>query len=269
MEICSVGVPTFLTRVETWECDHNQHWNVRNYLRVFQQAGFVACDMTGRTPVFPYTQHTRYHRELMQTAPVEIRSATLADGAFAGATVHLLSSEGRLSATALEQPGHDGLPLVSAADVTPALPRGIDGAPLTAEPADSAAAGIVEHGLVQPRELDHTGALAIDYLMSRIAAASNELLTGLGFTADFVRDSRISRMGVETKITVLVPVPPGTRLRSTVRMALARGKNIVLRHRFFTSGDAQVAAIEQSLVAVDMRTRRATELPDFLRNAVR
>ena len=266
MDTRSIGVPTYYTRVEAWECDHNDHWNVRNYMRVFQQAGFVCSDMTGRTAgLYPYTQHNRYHRELVQTSPVEIRSATVADGPHAGATVHLLSSNGQLAATSMEQPGHKGLPLVSAADAAAALPRGIDGAPLLHDAADvDPQAKVVEHGILQARELDHTGSLAIDFLMGRISGASNDLLTGMGFTPQFMREAKMSRMGVETKVTIFQPIPLGTRLRSVVRIASAEGKRIVLRHRFFTSGGEHVAAVDQGLVTVDMTTRKATALPDFL-----
>lgn len=271
MDICSVGVPTFFTRAEAWECDHNEHWNVRQYLRVFRQAGYVASDMCGNPPLSQtYTQHTRYHRELVQTSPVEIRSATLADGDLAGATVHILNSNGRLSATAITQPGVSGaaLPMVSSADVALALPRGVDGSQHVPETAPLPAnAKIVEHGFVQPRETDHTATLSIDFLMGRIAAASNDLLGGLGFTPDFVKENQMSRMGVETKITTFQSIPVGTRLQSVVRVARAGGKNILLRHRFFTTDNTPVAAVDQSLVTVDMKTRRATELPDFLKVA--
>jgi acyl-CoA thioesterase FadM len=270
MDISQIGTPTYYTRVEAWECDHNQHWNVRQYMRVFQQADFVTADICGADPIAgPIAQHTRYHRELVQTAPVEIRSAILGDGAFAGAVVHLLSSEGRLAATALTQTGHarSGLPLVSAADVALALPRGISGEmhkPATAPKGRH----IYEQGIVQPRETDHTGALGIDWLMGRIAAASNDFLAGLGFTPTFVRDSKISRMGVETKITVFAPIPVGTRLQSVVGISHVGSKNMILAHHFFSPGGTPLAQVDQSLVTVDMTTRRATELPEFLRNVV-
>lgn len=266
MDMSEIGVPTYYTRVEAWECDHNQHWNVRQYMRVFQQADFVAADMVGAQWVgAPVTQHTRYHRELMQTSPVEIRSVVLEDGEFAGATVHLLISQGRLSATALSQTGQNrsGLPTVSVDKVALALPRGVKGAQHIAE--ISARQGkIYEQGIVQPREVDHMGALGIDWLMGRIAAASNDLLAGMGFTPQFVRDNQISRMGVETKITMFTPIQVGTRLQSVVRVVHVGSKNIVLGHQFFDPENRPLAQVDQSLLAVDMKTRRATELPSFL-----
>ena len=243
-DIATLGVPTFHTRVEAWECDHNQHWNVRQYMRVFQMAGHVARDMAGVAPAMPFSQLTRFHRELVQTSPVEIRSAILADGAHAGALVHLLSSEGRLAATALEGPALRAcdLPRVSADQVGPALPRGLQGgAHVRCDPVATGDFKVIEHGLVQPREADHTGALTVDFLMGRIAAATNARLSQLGFTPEFVRSQQISRMGVE-----------------------AEGKNIVVRHSFFDTGGRARAASDQSLVTVDMTTRKACALPDFM-----
>jgi acyl-CoA thioesterase FadM len=270
MDISQIGTPTYYTRVEAWECDHNQHWNVRQYMRVFQQADFVTADICGADPIAcPIAQHTRYHRELVQTAPVEIRSAILGDGEFEGAVVHLLCSEGRLAATALSQTGHarSGLPLVAAADVALALPRGISGEmhkPATAPKGRH----IYEQGIVQPRETDHTGALGIDWLMGRIAAASNDLLASLGFTPQFSLENKISRMGVETKITFFAPIPIGTRLQSVVGISHVGSKNMILEHHFFSPNGTPLAQVGQSLVSVDMVTRRATNLPDFLQNVV-
>lgn len=270
MAITALGELSFLTRVEAWECDHNQHWNVRQYMRCFQQASYVVADMCGRpeTDAGVYSQHTRYHRELLQTSPVEVRSAELADGEFAGAIVHILSSNGRLSATALDMPRHidSGLPKVSEAEVALALPRSIAGGQHSAEPEPVAAtAKVIEHGIVQPREADHTGNLGIDWLMGRIAAASNELLVGHGFTPEFARQNAISRMGVETKVTRLRAIPVGTRLQGVVRIAALGRKNLLLRHRFFTPDGIDIAAADQSLITVDMKTRRSTELPLFLK----
>ena len=273
-DIVTLGVPTFHTRVEAWECDHNQHWNVRQYMRVFRLAGHVARDIAGAPTAMPFSQLSRFHRELVQTSPVEVRSAVLSDGPLAGFLVHLLCSGGRLSATAIEGPAlavdpSCGLPFVRADQVAAALPRGLEGGAHV--PRTTGLPGgfkIIEHGLVQPRELDHLGWLTVDFLMSRIAAATNDRLSQLGFTPDFVRETGISRMGVESRVSILAPIPLGTRLRSVAGVVKAEGKNIVIRHGFFRNDGAEVAASDQSLVTVDMSTRRSCPLPDFLLGAV-
>jgi acyl-CoA thioesterase FadM len=42
------GRATFHTRVESWECDFNGHWNTRYYGRAFQAAAEVAAALDGR-----------------------------------------------------------------------------------------------------------------------------------------------------------------------------------------------------------------------------
>ncbi|MEZ5649971.1 MAG: hypothetical protein R3E87_05415 [Burkholderiaceae bacterium] len=271
-DICSLGRPTFHARVEAWQCDHNDHWNVRNYMRCFDQASHVVAGIAGTALATEggLAQHTRYHRELLLTAAVEVRSAVLADGDHAGAMVHLLSSGGRLSATALLQPGlvTDVLPRVSADAVRPALPRGVDGRPhAMAAVAAAGDAQVIEHGFVQPHELDHTGSIAIDCLMGRVAAATNFLLHGIGFDPDFMKAHGLTRMGVETKFTRFGRVPAGTRLGSQVWVASGGARYVVLRHRLFEFGGPVVAAVDQSLVIVDLATRRATDVPSILRDA--
>lgn len=270
-DISKLGVPTFFTRVEAWECDHNQHWNVRQYMRVFQMAGYAARDMAVVPTQAPFTQLTRFHRELVQTAPVEVRSAVLSDGPFAGYLVHLLSSEGRLAATALEGPAIDApdLPQVLSDQVPAALPRGLDAAPHPRmETLETGSARVIEHGFVQPREADHTGALSVDCLMGRIAAATNDRLSELGFNPAFVREHKISRMGIESSITIYAPIPVGRRLRSTARIVRAEGKNIVVRHSIFDTQGRAMAASDQSLLTVDMTTRKSCPLPDVIMGKV-
>ena len=273
MDWSSFGRQTYNTRVEAWECDHNQHWNVRNYLRSFQMAGFVTADMSGAARDIQHasTLHARFHRELFQASMVKVRSARIADGEYAGAIAHVLISDGRLSATALEQSNYDAcaLPGVKAVDVKLALPRGVTGGPHEPDqPPVPEDAWRVELGMVQPLEVDHTGTIMTDQLMRRIATASSDLLNDLGFTPEFVETARVSRMGVEIKITRFDRIPVGTRLSGTGRIAEVNGKSVVIRHQIFRPDGTIVAAADQGLVTVDMTTRRAIEVPDFLAKAV-
>ena len=197
-DICALGLPTFHTRVEAWECDHNQHWNVRHYMRVFQLAGQVARSGAGGQGAAPFSQLSRYHRELVQTAPVEVRTCVLADGPMAGFLVHLLCSEAKLSATAIEGPAQAAdVPRVTQDQVAAALPRGLDGGAHHRR-ADLGLAGfkVIEHGFVQPRDINHLDQLSVDMLMGRIAAATNErLAAGDPFGPRGGRFSRVGRHG--------------------------------------------------------------------------
>lgn len=43
-----IGTATLHTRVESWECDHNKHWNARYYARSFQMAAETVAALAGR-----------------------------------------------------------------------------------------------------------------------------------------------------------------------------------------------------------------------------
>lgn len=271
MDICSVGMPTYYTRVEAWECDHNQHWNIRNYLRSFQQASDVVADMSGVASPDngKVTRHSRFHGELFQTANVTVRSTVVADGAYAGALVHLLSSNGRLSATSLDQPGlaADFLPRVATDDITLALPRGLDGRRLEVATPWGHGETVLEHGFVHPAEVDHTGALPTEGVVRRVAIASNALLAGLGFNDEYIRTHKISRMGAEMKVTHFQPCAVGARLRSIARITSAGRSSLFINCWLITPTEEVVAQIAQCVLFVDMTSRRVTRVPEILRSS--
>lgn len=269
MNICSAGFLAYHTRVESWDCDYNQHWNARNYSRCFRQAGFVVSSETGHAGRIA-TQHIRYHRELMQAAPIEVRTAVLADGDCAGALLHMLSSEGRLSATALEWPGASAadLPRLNAADAVLALPKGLKPDTPTPEPhLDLVGRRVTEHAFVQPNEIDHTGSLAFEHLMSRIAVSTSRLLFDLGSTPEYGRQHALSQMSLESRLTRFGHIPTGTRLRSLDTVVEIGRKTLTLLHNFIAPDGAEVARAEQVIAYVDMRIRRTVEVPDFMHEA--
>lgn len=124
----TIGIPTLHTRVESWECDFNDHWNAHYYSRAFQMAAEHVAALGGGNPGMGAIalRVIRFHSELHAGAAVELRSARVAGGAHDGAAVHLLGSEGRLSATAFDLPGTGAaqLPAVPADGLSLALPRG-------------------------------------------------------------------------------------------------------------------------------------------------
>lgn len=265
-----LGLPTFITRVESWECDFIGHWNTRFYARSFQMAAeSVATFGCGTSPgaAVVTSRHIRFHRELLSGAPVQVRSVALSGGFHDGAVVHLLSSAGRLSATALDLPGAGTafLPRVPAESLPHALPRAIDGA--LALPWDAARPGtaLAELGIVRPSETDHTGALLFDEVVRRAALAAGDQLAEIGFGTDFIERSGIGRMLVEFRVNLLGPCAVGDRLIGSSRLAHVGAKHFTTAHHIATHRGGPVALAEMTAVAVDMKTRRATEMPDFMR----
>lgn len=208
-------------------------------------------------------RHLRFHRELFVNAPVEVRSAVVADGQFQGAVVHLLGSEGRLAATSLERLPAAGtaLPQVSAQALEMALPRS-----LAAPSADKGGAATkIALGPIRPAELDHTGALLWEELIRRLALVSHQHVARLGFTQDFVRQSGINRMSVEIRVERLAEAVAGTCLRAQARLVDVGRKSFTTESHIETESGTLLVSIRQTLLVVDLTTRRAVEAPDLLR----
>ncbi|TPE51345.1 hypothetical protein [Amaricoccus solimangrovi] len=268
MRAMTIGRPTLTTRVESWECDFNDHWNARFYARSFQQAAERVATLDGRdNPGLGLlgARTIRFHRELLAGTGVEVRSARVSGGEYGGAVLHLLGDARGLAATALDLPGTGGaaLPRASAREARLAFPRA--GAPADAEE-NWAGARIAETGPVRPAELDHTGAPLLEEILRRVALGLHALLDGLGFTRDFTAEHGIGRMAVETRIRPLAagPLRPGALLRVRSRLARTGPRSFATRHRLETDTGAALARVGHTLVAVDLATRRAVAPPGFL-----
>lgn len=269
MDATTIGRPTLTTRVESWECDFNDHWNARFYGRSFQLAAERVATLGGReNPGMALlgSRAIRFHRELRAGTAVEVRSARVSEGDYAGAVIHLLSGGGRLSATALDLPGRgaEALPGVGPEIGRLAFPRG---APTPAEEDSWTGSDIAETGAARPPEFDHAGALLHEDIVRRAAFGLHAMLDRFGFTTRFEARSRIGRMVVESRVTPLGPCQPGAMIRVRSRIARVGERSFGTRHRLETDRCVPIARIEHSLVAVDLETRRAVEVPDFLRRA--
>lgn len=263
-----IGYVSHITRAETWECDFNDHWNTRFYTRAFQCAAEAVALLDGRGnpgAAAVRSRHMRFHHELMAGDAVLVRSVAIQGGRWNGAVVHCLESAGRLSATALDMPGcgSEHLPQVPEEAVAHALPRGLlhDAPPAGQAPADARRANM---GILRPHSYDHTGALMFDEMFRYISHAAYDHQFSLGFTPEFTARTGVGRMVVELRITLHGDAPAGTGVRSSAWLASAQGKSFSTAHQLETLNGDPIAMAEFCLVAVDMRTRSATLIPDFL-----
>lgn len=269
MSLSGTGISTYHTRVESWECDFNHHWNARYYARSFQLAAErVAILGGGDNPGARVvaSRVVRFHRELFVGTAVEVRSARLDDGDHRGAVIHLLSAEGSIAATALDLPGTGGqaLPSARAGDVEIALPRTVGSDSIGWDP-DAPDARVTETGTVRPTEFDHVGALLIEEQVRRATAGLHYQLSDLGFTTEYSARTGIGRMAVENRITPLGVCAPGAVVIVRSRIAAVRSKSFTSVHWLETHLGEPIAKFENVVVAVDLKTRRAADVPDFLR----
>jgi len=255
--------------VESWECDHNKHWNARYFARSFQMAAETVaaiggCDNRGLGLI--ETRHLRYHRELFVGAAVEVRSVRISEGEHAGAVAHLLSCEGLLAATALDLPGTgaQGLPAVSPDQVVVAFPRGLVGGTIDEWNGSSPGDFIAETGPVRPTDIDHTGALLFEEIIRRVAFASHIQLAKLGLSADYTNETGIGRMAVESRVRPSGVCKPGALLRAKSRIVSFATKSFATNHRLETHVGELMALVDLQVVTVDLATRKAVAVPNFL-----
>lgn len=268
MDPIDTGYVSNITRVEAWECDYNGHWNTRFYTRAFQEAAetIAMLDGNGNPGAAAIgARHIRFHRELLCGAPVLVRSVAIQGGRWSGAVVHLLESEGSLSATALDMPGCASrhLPQLPEEAVAHALPRGLaHDAPLAqgARPNGRSA----NLGILRPTAYDHTGALMFDELFRYLGRSSYDHHVSLGYSPEFMARTGLGRMVVEMRVTLLGHAPAGMGIRSNSWLTHVKAKSFATAHHLETLQGDPIALIELCLVCVDMKSRRATDVPDFL-----
>ncbi|MBF9032668.1 hypothetical protein HKCCE2091_00300 [Rhodobacterales bacterium HKCCE2091] len=263
------GTPTFHTRVDAWQCDFNGHWNTTCYCRAVQSAAEVAAALGGRSgpgaAVVP-ARHMRFHRELRSGEAVEVRSFALATEDGTPATAHVVRGGGRIAATAFDtgsvlNPGLPALPDVLRAQV---LPRGLSDPaadPWTDDPERDL---VLELGAVRPGDVMPDGSLHYESLVRWLAVSSHHHGTRLGFTPDLADTEGIGRMLVEMRFARHGACAAGTFVRSRSRMVRAEGKSYTTRHLLLTHAGDRLAEFDIALLAVDLRTRKATALPSFV-----
>lgn len=268
MSVTELGVATHHTRVENWECDYNQHWNARFYTRAFQMACERTYALDGRSnpgALGISTRRLRFQRELLAAAAVEVRSMRLADGLLKDWTLHILTGEGSLSATAVEKPLVPllSLPEVATEAVKDILPRSSGAPDVRWDPAARDAL-VSEVGVVRPAHLDHSGSLLAEEVVQRTGTANHHHLARAGLTPAFTAETAISRMAVEQIVTPLGTCPPGTVLRVRSRLGRVGEKSFSAYQWLDTLAGEPIATVYRLVLTVDLRLRRAVPLPEFM-----
>lgn len=266
------AITTYCGVVQPWECDRNNHWNARFYVRAFQMASeaySVAIRGINSGVETASFRHVRFHRELFVAAAVKVRSARIAQGPLAGAVLHWLESGGRLRATAIDQPGYDidNGPRWSDIDETLASPRGLSGDPHLAQPAVAAGSGGNSAiGIVRPADIDHAGGLIMDNAFSFCTSSSYDLLDSFGFSPSWTAETGLSRMAVELKITRHGTCRAGDALSAHSYISTVNEKSFAVRHELgLLNGQGAILTAEQFLVVANLNTRKAVSIPEDLR----
>jgi len=292
-------VERYLGSVQTWECDTMGHMNVQFYCaRAWEAEQGLWADLgLGRRrreaeglAVRMVDQHIRFHRELRAGAPYRVATGITAltgnrlrvyhelqfalDGTVATTLANdLILVRRELPETPLAWPA----PMRRVAEGNPVevpphgLPRGLDLAP--PRPAPRLEDPILQQmipmhrGAVLGQECDEAGFLRPQGVMARFSDGIPALLAGL-LGWDRSSDPDSGGAALEYRIVARRPVRAGDVLCSFSGIVALGGKPYTWAHWTFDAetGDAVATAINVG-VHMDLRSRRATPLPEGMRKS--
>lgn len=290
-------VPCYRGSVNAWECDENNHLNVRFYLaKANQGLPFVleaiglspaALEMMGARPRIR-AQHVRFLKEARPAAPLAVYAGLAASErhrlTLYAEIRHSLSGEVMATVlTELELAGADGGPRpVSPSRDAPrctvpehGAPRGLKagGEPLRPDYGSIGEMGFVEigRGAIAPWECDPAGEMELFQYVGRMSDSVVNLLAHFQTEEDLSRRSHGIEGGalVELRIAWHAPLRAGSLFTIHSGIAAAGRKTQHFVHLFFDEASRACVATAQGIaVAMDLKTRRAIELPEARRRRI-
>jgi len=284
-------VPSYRGSVNAWECDENGHLNVRFLLDKVDQGLPFALDALGLRPAEYGTlprirsQHVRFLREARLAAPLTAYAGLAAragDALTFYSELRQSRTEKVMAAvlTEVELVGANGKTRVPQDVVTCevpeyGLPRGIGPGAGTLRPEQGSAAelGFVEigRGCVAPWECNPEAELEPFQYVGRISDSVVNLMAHFQTDEELSRRSRGEEGGalVELRIVHHAPLRKGDLFTIESGIAAVGRKTQHIVHLFFDGRTgACVATAEGIAVAMDLKTRRAVELPEERRRRI-
>ena len=290
-------VPCYRGSANAWECDENDHLNVRFYLAKANQGLPFLLEAIGLAPASLQkvgaqprirAQHVRFLKESRPATPLTVHAGLVSsDGrglTLYGEVRHSLSGEVLATLlTELDFVGGDGarLALAPSPDAPRCtvpehgVPRGIDvrGEPLRPDYRSIAEMGFVEigRGAVAPWECDPAGEMELYQYVGRISDSVVNLLAHFQTGEELSRRSHGIEGGalVELRTTWHAPLRAGSLFTIQSGIAGAGRKTQHFVHLFFDEvSRACVASAEGIAVVMDLKTRKAIEIPQERRQRI-
>jgi acyl-CoA thioester hydrolase len=285
--VSTIGLdPGFWGSVNTWECDENDHLNVRFYahkINQAMQAWLVAqgadASLAARALPAIRTQHIRFLREARAATPLRVDCGLLARHAGALTLLSLMHNNATNEVLAAFQTRmeFDELPRVAAAaTVSPpdfACPRGIDPATAGAAPdslQDAVDGGyqIVGRGVIGVDECD-AGGLALPHAyIGRVSDGMPNLWAFINSTED--RDARaageLGGAALEYRLIIHEPLRAGDVYTHLSGIRALASKTQTMAHALINARTGRCAASATAVgVAMDLQTRKAVPISDHRR----
>ena len=290
-------VPCYRGSVNAWECDENDHLNVRFYLAKANQGLPFVLHAIGLSPnalrdrgVRPRVraQHIRFLAESPPATPLTVIAALAHEEShqltlYSEARHSLNGSVLAALLTELEIIDHDGASTaVSASRDAPRCavpehggPRGISAGRESLRPAyeDIAEMGFAEigRGTVAPSECNAGGEMELFQYVGRMSDSVVNLLSRFQTEEELSRRSAGVEGGalVELRITFHAPLRMGSAFTIHSGVAAVARKTQHFVHLFFDEDSRSCVATARGVaVAMDLKTRKSIELPEERRRRI-
>jgi acyl-CoA thioester hydrolase len=285
---------TYRGSVNAWECDENDHLNVRFYVAKANEGLPHLLSELGRPPAAPggagprlrvVAQHMRFLAEARKATPLTVVSgiasstpATLAvysevRHSLTGAVLATLLSDVALVGDGGARVPAPPIPARLRCEVPPhGAPRGIALDRAFAPPLRSAvsSAGFVEiaRGRVRAAECDDDGELEPYQYVGRIADGVVNLMARFQTEEELARRSHGVEGGalVEFRATHRSPLRAGSLFTVHSGLRAVGAKTIEVVHLVFDEAAPECAAVcEGVAVSMDLRARKALAIPEARR----
>lgn len=271
-----MSIETVRGFVNTWCADENDHLNVQFFAAFFEDASVqfqTLCGLAMAERQRPIVRHVRFHSELRVNEAVHVLSHAVA----ADRVVHRLveTTSGRLSATCIDVfadapqafreavKGQAGdLPDAAAGRSFPTDPKSPD-------PGGLAPAGgqVVLRTMLRPQHCDGAGLMTDSALFACNSDSAPHFWKLVGIETPWLEDNRLGRVAMEIKANRIGPAHTGDPIHVVCRIVSTGRATLSFENHFVSTETGKVFAILQATgLLMDLDTRRAASLPDFVRD---
>lgn len=267
------GELTHVAVVQTWECDSNNHLNVQFIHKRFREAGYLFRQRHGLGGIALRDAHTRFHREIQLDDTPRVFTIPVRDDVGGVFLLHrLIRGDDELLCSCLDRlaTAAPGLNCARLADYQDAAPRGLVLEPATVpdntpERGDAEGAETSCMMTILPSDLDHSGHLPAERLVSSFSNGGQVAWALIGATAPWLRQRGLGRVVLEMKFNGFHEPVAGAILHQTSRAIAIGDKTYRFGHRIEDAITKNLYATGEVLsVLMDMGTRRSIHLDEEL-----
>lgn len=271
--------PCYYGSVNRWECDENDHLNVRFYAEKINQAtGIFLREVVGDRPWTIRSQHLRFVREARIATPLRVECAPLSvtpDACLVLALMRNNLTDEPIAAfstgCALDTRGERWPVVVKAPDW--AAPKGLDPDDPYPAQTDLAAAHragfrTMGRGVIGSGDCDGQGHLLAHHYIGRISDGMPNLWAFMSDAqaTELRRNGALGGAALEYRLELFSGLRAGDVFRQVSGIRALGNKTQHMVHMIFNETEPSLVARAEAVgVAMDLQTRRAVPISDARR----